>query len=539
MVSVCITQPAAQQPVFRSGVRLVQASVVVHDKSGRPVTDLKQSDFTIFEDGKEQKLELFTVEAGNAPASASAAPPMAAAPDAAVFNNRPNARVAGNTSVILFDRLNSSQEDQKLARDQIVTMLANTNPADRVAFYVLESAAVTVLHDFTSDTSRLIRILKRYQQNNSSVELLRSEEKPPEFAHTDDPAGGSHTETAGGDAETEAWLASTQEAVAEIYLRRRAELTTNALESIANHLAGVPGRKSLVWVSGAFPIIIPNGHGSEVMDRQVSRAARAINEANIAVYPVDIRGLIPVFNPTTVTETTIKGGQGPSQKFATVSSTQTNQDVMNTIADATGGRVYLNNNAIGELVKRAIDDSRVSYVLGYYAPRATPDGRFHDIRIKVNRSGVDVRHRMGYLSLAPVVNKDPKARLTALEKAMQSPIESTGLGLSARLENTSPSRGTIVVRIDPSALTWEMRNGVREGAIDIVIAQSTPDGKYFKIKETTANLTADADRYRSMLEDGFTVSSMYTLHPDAYRLHVIVSDVASQSIGSLVIPIRN
>ena len=79
---------------------------------------------------------------------------------------------------------------------------------------------------------------------------------------------------------------------------------------------------------------------------------------------------------------------------------------------------------------------------------------------------------------------------------------------------------------------------MREAAIDVVIAQSTPDGKYFKIKETTVNLTADAERYRTMVEDGLTLSTAFVQRPDAYRLHVVMSDVASQAVGSLIIPLK-
>ncbi len=91
--------------------------------------------------------------------------------------------------------------------------------------------------------------------------------------------------------------------------------------------------------------------------------------------------------------------------------------------------------------------------------------------------------------------------------------------------------GTVVVRIDPTALSWEQKKDVREAAIDVVIAQSQPDGKYFTIKETTVNLTADPERYKQMVEDGLTLSSNFTAVPDAYRLHVVVSDVGSQAVG--------
>jgi hypothetical protein len=325
--------------------------------------------------------------------------------------------------------------------------------------------------------------------------------------------------------------------VAETYLRRRGELTTSALESIANHLAGIPGRKNLIWVSGAFPFVIPGDHGPQIMDKEVNRATRAINSADVAVYPVDIRGLIGAFvNPSAATATVTRGAAPTAPVFTTMATTHPNQDTMRAIADATGGRVYANTNAIGEAIRKAIDDSRVSYVLGYYSSRPEGDNRFRNINVKVNRSGVELRHRKGYLA-APVAPRSAKARLDALGRVMQSPIEASGISLTAEIARTR-NDGTVVVRIDPESLTWEQKKDAGEATIDVVIAQSLPDGRYFKIKETTVNLTADAVRYRQMVDDGLTLSSNFTVAPNAYRLHVVVSDVASQSVGSLIIPIR-
>ena len=514
---------AEQQPTFRANVRLVNVNVIAHDSSGQPVRNLAASDFRIYEDGKQQKIEVFAIEAD--PIAPTVRPPARTRP--AVFSNRPAERTAGGVTVVLLDRLNSSFEDQKSARDQILKLLASARASERIALYVLESDVITVLHDFTSDSSRLIAVLNRYL-GTTSVELARSEEAPPDFARTG---------IAALDADTEAWLLRTQEMVSEIYLRRRAELTTDALEGIAHHLAGIPGRKNLVWVSGGFPLVIPTDHGPLIMNQQVNRAARAVNSADVAVYPVDIRGLIGAFvNPSAATASTGPGARPGSQVFTTMANTHPNQDVMRELADATGGRVYLNTNAIGAAIRRAIDDSKVSYVLGYYSSRPEGDNKFRNINVRVNRSGIELRHRKGYLA-APVVPRDAKARLDALGRVMQSPIEASGIGLSAELSQSGKA-GTVVVRVDPQALTWELKKDVREAAIDVVITQSLPDGKYFKIKETTVSLTADPERYQQMLEDGLTLSSNFTAVPDAYRLHVVVSDVASQSVGSLIIPIK-
>ena len=516
---------SAQQPTFRSNVRLVNVTVIAHDSAGRPVTNLTASDLQVFEDGKEEKIEIFAINTDRSVpvATAASAPAPTLAPN--IFTNRRQTRDGGGVTVVLFDRLNSSWEDQKRARDQILRLLAKAQPRDHIALYVLESDTITVLHDFTSDASRLIAVLNRHL-GTTSVELARSEERAPDFARTG---------IASLDAATEAWLNRTQAMVSETFLRRRVELTTDALEGIANHLAGIPGRKNLVWVSAAFPIVIPGDYGPLVMNQDVNRASRAINAADIAVYPVDIRGLAPALSPTTATATIAKGAT-PAPVFTTMAGVAANQDTMQTIAEATGGRAYLNSNAIGESVRRAIDDSRVSYVLGYRSSGPDNDNRFRNITVRVNRSGVELRHRKGYLALA-VPARGSRERLKALERVMMSPIEASSIALAAEISRLG-KEGTVVVRIDPEALSWEQKKDVRESAIDVVIAQSAPDGKFFPIKETTVNLTADPDRYKQMVEDGLTLSSNFTAIRDAYRLHVVVSDVASQAVGSLIIPIK-
>lgn len=523
MLALAATHTAAQQPpIFRAGVRLVQTSIVVHDKDRQPVSDLTAGDFRIFEDGKEQKIEVFSMQIDRRPAG-PAAPAVAMPAMPALFSNRVAQQLGGGVSVILLDRLNSSLEDQKRGRDQIVQFIAKLQPGERIALYVLESDAVTVLHDFTEDASRLVATANRYL-SKTSFELSRSEEKADLFVRTGD---------ADFDAETEAWLNSTSEMVSESFLRRRAALTGNALEQIAYHLANIPGRKNLVWISAAFPFEVMTAHGPQNMRQLVSKATRAINAADVAVYPVDIRGLIPALNPTTSTATLEKGGK---PLFTTIQTTHPLQDTMRTIAEDTGGRVFFNTNAIGDSIRRAISDARVSYVIGYSSAREA-DGRFHKIEVKVNRGGLEVRHRKGYFALPAAPIGNARSRLAALERVLQSPIEATNIELTAEIDRRG-AKPTVIVRVDPASLIWMPNKDVREAALDVLIALSTPDGKYFKIKETEVDLTADADRYKAMVEDGLTLSSEFTPRADAYRLHVVISDVASQAVGSLIIPLK-
>ena len=128
----------------------------------------------------------------------------------------------------------------------------------------------------------------------------------------------------------------------------------------------------------------------------------ALSDANIAVYPLDDRR-IPGYAPLPVTGVSpVAPSRGapapavlPASGFATTAS---NQDAMQTLADATGGRAFLHSNDLTDAIRRATDDARLTYVLGYYPAQTKWDDRFHRINVTVTRPGVSVRHRSGYVA---------------------------------------------------------------------------------------------------------------------------------------------
>lgn len=503
------------RPTFRANTRLVQVNVVVHDRSGNPVGDLAAADFTLFEGGKQQPIELFAIETHQAlAASRLAVPPN-------TFSNRLEGVAGGTVTVVLFDRLNTRFEDQKPAKDHIVKVLAGLQPGDRVALYVLEADIVRVLHDFTNDATGLVRVLTRYLAGMTSRELELSEAPAPDFGST-----GS----AALDAEMAAWVERTTEAINAQYARRRGEYTADALEGIANHLAGVRGRKNLIWVSSAFPLVIYDFMGARSMTPEINRASRAINNANIAVYPVDARGLVGAF-------TGPPPAPGTPATFTTLGTVMPNIDTMQTLAENTGGRAFYNTNALGDAVRRAMDDSRVTYVLGYYPSHGTWDGKFREIKVEVKRKGLDVRHRKGYLAVPTQPQQTAEGRAAALGDAIRSPLEATGIGLTASVERSgAPSRdATLAIQVDARSITWDRRGDEWAGALDVVIGQSDAEAKFFKSMDTVVNLSANAERYAQMLDEGFTLTHKVTLRADVSRLHIVVRDVPSRTTGSLII----
>jgi len=520
--AVLLAQSSREQGLsFPVTTRLVQVSVVVH-KDGAPVPGLAAEDFQLFEDGKVQAIESFSIESDRV-GSASQAPP------AGVFSNQVEGRTGG-VSVILLDRLNTRWEDQRQARDQIVKFLGQIQREDRVALYLLDSSAVRILHDFTKDTASLLRALARYR-GATSKELAASEEQAPE---TDD-------------AEMNAFLSETTRMVTAMAFERRADSTTAALEAIANHLAGVRGRKNLIWVSSGFPFVIddPVGRGSPAdlsqrsFSAEVNRATRAVNNANIAIYPVDARGLVgPFVSAPAAQASTPNSGRTMRGLFTTLETTMSPVDTMRTIAENTGGRVFYNSNDISGAIRRAIDDTRLTYVLGYSPSHGKWDGRFREIKVKLRRSGLEVRHRKGYLAL-PLPQQDDAKTARALSDTLRSPLEATGIGLKANFQRTEARDGrevNVALQVEPRSLTLEKKGQTWEGGFALVIAQSTAEGKLSKSVDTNVDLLRLTSELRErMLKQGLVVNKKVALRDDAHQVHILVRDLPSGAMGSLII----
>lgn len=521
-----------QPPTFRADTRLVEVNALVADRDGRPLDGLTRDDFIVLEDGKPQSIELFAI-AGSAAAAhpalaggpaATAAP--GAPPPRGEYSNR--ATSAGGVTVIVLDRLNTGFEDQKQARDQIIEFLKTVGREDRIALYVLQSGSLQILHDFTRDNASLIAALNRYQARTSRSKQA-GEARPLDYAKT-----GNADE----DAEFQRWLDDKVQQVQAFYLRDRVKLTADAFETVANHLAGVRGRKNLVWISSAFPLRIDEPHGSEDMTSTLTPAMKAINGANIAVYAVDARQLNPP--PLAALQPTkeVVHGQPFDADFpkSTFEKEARSVDTLQSVADATGGRAFSVLGNIGKGIRQAVEDSRLTYVLGYYPTHAKWDSTYHTIKVSVNRPGASVRARKGYYA-TPVAPPVAATSDEGLVEAMRSPLEATELGVTARVAKGAAANSVaIAIRPSSDAVTLTRTDGRWIGQIDIVIAQSMANGRMFKTFAVKADLELTDEQHAQMLKDGLTFDRTIALRPDSHQLHVIVRDRPSGATGSVIIP---
>jgi len=524
--------PAKQEPpVLRVTTHLVQVSVIVQDKKGEPVAGLTKDDFSILDRGQPQTISTFSVE------SIHPLPPPAEPPPPNLFSNRFEQKggAPASVTVILLDALNTKFEDMAYARQQIIKFLGQLQPQDRVALYSL-TTHLTVLHDFTSDATRLLQALDRFK-GHSSATLAASEPDPD--------SGPAET----GIAQLDAFLSGAFQREADFFTTNRARQTAGAIEAIANHVARLPGRKNLIWVSGGFPFYIgfdgdaPPSPTQETrtFSDYVERAARALNNASLAIYPVDARGLIGPASANPAFSATSRGGprRGGFPPVRTISPSRANFDTMNILADRTGGRAFYNTNDIQGSIRRAIEDSRLTYVLGYYPSHGAWDGKFREIKVQMNRPGLHLRYRRGYFAL-PDVPLEFKQRELLLREAVGSPLQATGLGLNIRVKPVDvPGARTLKMdlQLDSRDISLQPEGDRWVGAVDLLFVQIGADGRQITGEAKTFNMRLQRQTYDSILKDGLVLTRTLPLADGAAQVRVVTRDATSGALGSVTIPL--
>ncbi|MDQ6706472.1 MAG: VWA domain-containing protein [Acidobacteriota bacterium] len=499
--------------------RLVQINVIAQDRKGKPVTGLTLDDFSIKDEGKDQKISLFSLETSG-PAKFDNSVDAGRPTVVRTFSNRVEQRTHTVTA-ILFDNLNTRFQDQAYAKQELIKYLRQVQPGDAVGLYVLGSN-LQVLHDFTTSTASLLGALSRYKGRINN-EVADSE---PLAADT-------------GNDELDQFLDRGNQAIADYTNVNRAQQTMSALESIAGHLGRLPGRKNLVWISGGFPFSIGldavTGPGDTREKRtfsvEAARAATALSNANLAVYPVDARALM-----TDARFAADRGGGTGKANRAMLERpppVDRNYDTMEVMAERTGGRAFHNVNDLAGAIRQAIDESRVTYVLGFYPAHQTWDGEFHQLKVQVKRPGVRIRYRPGYFAVpdSPAENIRTQETLT---KAIAGALDATGVGITVSLE-PKPTGYKASINVDPRNISLEEKEGKWVGALDLLIATGNSVTRNFSGKPTRINIRLSPEAHDGVAKRGLTILQDVPMPGSADQVRVAVRDLPSGATGSIVI----
>jgi VWFA-related protein len=517
----------AQMPdvVIRTTTRLVQVNVIV-TKKGAPVPGLKKEDFQVFDNGKRQDIRLFSEET-------RALLPSAAAPlPQGTFTNQLEQRSGTPAAVtaILLDGVNTRFSDQTIARQQVVQFLKQIQPEDRIAIYTLDSRGLKVLHDYTTDSSDLLAKLAKYQGD-----IAPDVTGPSELS---DVLGG--------------WMGSRGNSYERTYyLNDRIQQTLHAIEFIAQNLAPLPGRKNLIWVSSAFPLqygFLNTGRGGggsgglpsasqggaphmgastshsmphaprdqQTWTTDADRAVRALNDANLAIYPVDARGLV-------------------ASASARISSrVYNNQATMEELASRTGGRAFVNTNDIAGAIRTAVEDSSVTYTLGFYPENDKFDNSFHNLKVKlIDFPHMETRYRKGYIDQS-TPPQDEGLRRAALRDAVLSPMDANGIGLRAKVQQTSAGLD-VTLRVDPKTILLDPQGDRWAGKLDLLFVESDEHGKETYGMDDTLSLELKQQNYQRVQQDGLIYHRVLP-KTGATQMRVVVRDTSTGAVGSVTAP---
>ena len=530
--------PAGSQVTLRSVTRLVQITVVAQDGQGHPITDLGRDEFVLFDGGQQREIKVFNVDRGDRDRPATSLAATSGAPERVFTNTEPERSGPTGVTVILLDSLNTSWTDQANAMRNVIRFLSQVHPEDHIAVYSVGLTGFRVLHDFTTDASDLLAKLASW---NGEIPRGKSADPADQLANV----------LSGRDRAT---TLNQRRAPVESVSFAHPLPTLGVMELLANRLAGIPGRKNVIWISNGFPVVqwgneaatVLSSHGNEPIlvrsldprnksntvhdtigsgdhySREADQTLHLLAGANVSIYPIEARGL-----------------QGYAGTTIRSLSDQATEQAMQHVAKQTGGRAFTLTNDVFGAIRTAVDDSRVTYTLGFYPESTRQDGSFHPITIKLaERRGITLRYRQGYID-TPDAPADPTRRKSDLEQAAQSPLDANALPLSARLL-PSADRGTYNVNLTISlaGLNLKQDGEVWTGEVDVFLLQRDQQGHEFgRVNETIAMRLKQAT-YRQMLTTGAPYRREVVVNPKADVLRVVVRDARSGDIGSLTIPAK-
>jgi VWFA-related protein len=518
---------------IRSTTRLVQVSVVVLDKKGEPITGLKKEDFAIFDESKPQEISFFNAGVV-APAQTSPILP----PN--VFTNRLDLKGQdqGAVTVVLFDLLNTAFQDQSQVRRQVIGFLKSLKPQDHVAVYGL-TTQLLLLHEFTQDSAALVAAVNQLNLRTSAA----YDASNPATVHV------SALEGDPGWAQFEAALNKENQHVADESDLDRYRTTSEALQMISNHVAAVPGRKNLVWIAGSFPLaIFANGVGDPARvtatPEQASATARALNRANLAIYPLDSSGVAttPTMDPSERGNPSTRQCADCINKAPMASSAmfdrQISRDGERMIAESTGGQAFYGNNDIGPAMKKVFDDGRWAYTIGFYPNHEKWDGKYRKLKVEV-KGAAKLRYRAGYFADGPQAGGAEASAREAIQEAGTSPLEATSLGMivSAKVSAAAARIVEFHVGVDPKQLMLQKVADNQKGAVDLYFVQRSAKGETLAAESQRIGLDLPQKQYEYLSKAGLVFGRHVTLKPEAVQLRVVVRDAGSEALGSVDVPV--
>ena len=508
--------------VLRISVALVQVDAVVTDSKGRLVTDLKAGDFEILQDGKPQKITNFSyIQAPGSvrPAVAVRQAVRPGAPPAPPRKLRPDQ--VRRTIALVVDDLGLGFESTARVRDALKKFVdEQMQPGDLVAI-IRTAAGMGALQQFTSDKRLLYAAIERVRFN---------------------PFGRTSIGTFGA-------IRSGEQTDSDVRMDEfREEIysvgTLGAVRYIVTGLKELPGRKSVILFSDNMRIFNSEGANQNVMD-SLQMLTDLANRASVVIYSIDPRGL-QVLGLTA--EDDVSGMRGDQVHERVAKRSQDffdSQEGMHYLARETGGLFIHNDNDLNGGLRQVLDDQAGYYLIGYHPDPSTFDektGRrkFHRVRVRVKRPGLQVRSRNGFFGVPEEGPKRPvyRTRDEQLLAAMTSPFAGGDISLKLTTVFTNGAKyGSYIhslLHIDANDLKFvDDEEGWKKTVADVLVITFGDNGQEVDRSNKTFTIRLKGETYKNCLKNGFVYALNHPIKkPGAYQMRVAVRDSQSKHVGS-------
>ena len=536
-----------EDEVVRVKSNLVNIDVIVKDKKGKYVSDLKAEDFVVTENGQPQKIEFF-----DAPLSRIETRTVVAA--GGVEPSAPTAAPRNYVSLLLDFQTTDVANLKRVREGAIKYVREQLTDNDAVAVLTV-THSLRMLQSFTQDKARLIATLenldaapdsKNFEQRDiaENISNLRDSLNGAPSA----PPGGI-TSPAGGSAAARVMIA--QRVLAQfIQLRttlslQQARPVLAALAALAEGLRPIPGKKTLVLFSQGF--VTP-----AVLDWQVQSTIDIANRANVAIYIIDSAGLraaapasgslvpsspLAGISAATNQEARIRAAGGETVFDTARQEGQTREyDVLYRLSGDTGGKFLKGNNDIGLGLERINAEIQARYTLAYRSTNQNFDGSFRKVKIEVRRPDVQILSRNGYYAIPPeeIVPISPadKKLLAGFSEAQASP----GLPLFVSLTPFRTRGGLytvpLAIELPPAAVTFERKGDKRSLQLEVLGVLKAGSERIVSRLGGNFDVNLNADDYNQILNNNIFYRQDLQLAAGEYTIDLIVRDKQSGKIAA-------
>ncbi len=532
------TKPGDQNDTIRLRTELIQVQVVVTDKRGRVIEDLKKDDFELLEQGRHQEVSFFSLERiGLQPTMPPKEPVTTQSP------TRVAEGAAPSRSILLFfdtphlsgaslirSKLSMKQfiDERVTDRDTVLVAASNgvfglfQNPVrNRVAVHRL----IERINDFdTSQQSNFTPYIAAMVKQGDraafelAVQILVEELRiDPVFAAS--------------------MVRGRASEVLEIASYKR-QSTLSVLSAIAERLTEMSGQRLLILLSDGFTMRDFNGApDAGQVQSTISKAVRA----GVVIYSIDVRGLeVPA--EFDASRRSVLGGSAMIARLSSYmsASNKDRQDGINALAQDTGGKAFFNTNDLKGAVQKAVELNGIYYSLAYYPPddKGTKEFRRITVRVKAHPE-YDVRAQKGYFASDLKKRKD-KALAQAPEQRLlveiAKPLPASEIGVSASADylevGSDGEQVSLQAVIDGTDLNYREQNGRLVLELQMAAVVYDRMGKPIKTLTETIRGTLSPQEADEAKRTGFHYTKRIALKPGLYNIRVGLREVSTDRIGA-------